>query len=85
MPKTYRVTLTGEERKELESLLARGKADVHAASPIRTRSHARLRAGRRNAMPAPPGSCGSSQPKTPASNSAVSTPHFRPDTALAGC
>jgi transposase len=28
MPKKYRVTLMGEERKELESLLARGKADV---------------------------------------------------------
>ena len=28
MPKKYRVTLTGEEREELESLLARGKADV---------------------------------------------------------
>jgi transposase len=28
MPKKYRVTLTGEERDELERLLARGKADV---------------------------------------------------------
>ena len=28
MPKKYRVTLTAEEREELESLLARGKADV---------------------------------------------------------
>jgi transposase len=28
MSKKYRVTLTGEEREELESLLARGKADV---------------------------------------------------------
>jgi transposase len=28
MPKKYRVTLTGAEREELESLLARGKADV---------------------------------------------------------
>ena len=28
MPKKYRVRLTVEERKELESLLARGKADV---------------------------------------------------------
>ena len=28
MPKKYRVTLTGEEGEELESLLSRGKADV---------------------------------------------------------
>ena len=28
MPKKYRVTLTGEEREELERLLSRGKADV---------------------------------------------------------
>ena len=28
MPKKYRVTLTGEEREELERLLLRGKADV---------------------------------------------------------
>ena len=28
MPKKYRVTLTAEEREELETLLARGKADV---------------------------------------------------------
>lgn len=28
MPKKYRVTLTGEERAELERLLSRGKADV---------------------------------------------------------
>ncbi len=28
MPKKYQVTLTGEEREELERLLSRGKADV---------------------------------------------------------
>ena len=28
MPKKYRVTLTAEEREELDRLLSRGKADV---------------------------------------------------------
>jgi hypothetical protein len=28
MPKKYRITLTGEEREELERLMSRGKADV---------------------------------------------------------
>jgi hypothetical protein len=34
MPKKYRVTLTGEEREELERLLSRGKADVRC-EPLR--------------------------------------------------
>src|SRR4028119_1260314 len=33
MPKKYRVTLTGEEREELERLLSRGKADVRCLKP----------------------------------------------------
>ena len=42
-------------------------------------------AGRRSAMPPDPRSSGSSQPKMPASNSQVSTHHFKPDKTLVGC
>ena len=49
MPKKYRVTLTAEEREELERVLSRGKADV------RCLKHAQIllkadRAGRMSAL-----------------------------------
>ena len=46
-----------------------------------TRSSARSRPGRTERNACPPPSSGSSQPRTPASNSAASTHHFSPDTS----
>ena len=71
MPKKYRVTLTVQEREELERVLS---------GP--TRSSVMSCLGHSNATPLHPRSPGSSQPKMPASNSQASTRHLSSDKAL---